>query len=428
MKKLIIIPVFAFAINYNTIISNIPNSYVYKLSKNKVTLSQKALNATKALNYGKLDVSYNAVRFFTRPVMKITSPMPVTALPDGSLVYQNVNSELPMSDKSHFIGEIKYSYPLFTGYAITSSIEKSKLNVLKEKLNFQNTKRVLILNATKLYSAIYALKQEQNALQKAKVALLSAKDKAKALFKAGLINKAQIDEIDAKYYNVLAQIKSVNSKKEELKNTLSSLLNMKIDSIDTLPEVSIFNNLDAKNRPDVKAIKLELKIQDKNLKLAKSSFYPKLLAQVALKKEADNLGLSKNDYQNIDKSYIAIGVEYNIFNGGEDKEKLEMAKIAKIQATLFYKDYLQKAKTELKNDLSTLNALKYQLKAAQSEVKARKSYYDYIRAKFNEGLVDSSDLNDAIAKLAISRAKKDKIKADIFFYTIKANLDGKGSL
>ena len=428
MRIFLFLPAFAFAINYNTLISHVSNSYIYKLSKNKITLAKKALKATKALNYGKLDAKYVAVRFFEVPKLKITTPMPVAALPDGSLVYQNVNSELPMSDKSHFIGEIKYSYPLFTGYAITSSIEKSKLNVLKEKLNFQNTKRVLILNATKLYCAIYALKMQQNALKKAKEAVLSAKDKAKALFNAGLINKAQIDEIDAKYFNIIAEIKAVNSKKEELTNTLSTLLNVQIDSIDTLGDIKISNELNAKNRPDVKALKLELKIQNENLKLAKSSFYPKLLAEIALKKEADNLGLSKNDYQNIDKSYASIGIEYNIFSGGADREKLEMAKIAKIQALLFYKDYLQKAKTELKNDLATLEALKYRLKAAKKEVKARESYYEYVKAKFDEGLADSSDLNDAIANLAVSRAKRDKIKSDIFFYTVKTNLDGKGEL
>jgi len=426
VRGVIFLPVFVFAINYNAIISNISNSYVYKLSKNKILLAKKALKAKKALNYGKIDITYKAIRFFQTPTLKVTTPMPIAALPDGSLVYKSINSELPMSDKEHFVGEIKYSYPIFSGYAISAIIEKSELNLLKEKLNFQNTKRVLILNATKLYSAIYALNMQKKALQKAQKALLSAKEKAQALFSAGLINKAQINQINAKYYNIIAEIKQVETKKEELKNTLANLLNISIDTINTLPEININNNLDAKKRPDVKAIKLQLKIQDKNIKLAKSYFYPKVLAQIAIKKEADNLWLSKNDYQNIDKSYAGVGIEYNIFNGGSDKQKVEMAKIAKIQALLFYKDYLQKAKTELKNDLLVLKALKYQLKAAQSEVKARKSYYEYIKAKFEEGLVDSSDLNDAIAKLAIARAKRDKIKADIFFYTQKANLDGGG--
>jgi outer membrane protein len=63
-------------------------------------------------------------------------------------------------------------------------------------------------------------------------------------------------------------------------------------------------------------------------------------------------------------------------------------------------------------------------KSAKSEVRARLSYYEYEKAKFNEGLADSADLTEAIAKLAAARAKKEAVKSQIFFYTIKANLDG----
>jgi outer membrane protein len=63
-------------------------------------------------------------------------------------------------------------------------------------------------------------------------------------------------------------------------------------------------------------------------------------------------------------------------------------------------------------------------KSANSEVKARLSYYEYMKAKFDEGLADSTDLTDAIAKLSTAKAKKEAIKANIFFYTVKANLDG----
>jgi outer membrane protein TolC len=134
--------------------------------------------------------------------------------------------------------------------------------------------------------------------------------------------------------------------------------------------------------------------------------------------------LNENDYQNIDKSYIALGIKYNIFDGGAKKADLQMAKLAKNAEVLFYNDYLNKVKTEYQNDLNTLKALYSQLNAAKEEVKARESYYEYIKAKFNEGLSDSSDLNDAIAKLASSWAKKEAIKAKIFFLNIKLRSNG----
>ena len=167
-----------------------------------------------------------------------------------------------------------------------------------------------------------------------------------------------------------------------------------------------------------------LDLADVNVKIQKSAFYPEVGFEAALRKEADNLFLSKNKHQNIDKSYIGIGIKWNLYNGGGDKANLEGAKIQKINAFLFYKNYLNQAKTDLKNDLRELKALKFRLRAAADEIKARSVYYEKIRAKFNEGLADSVDLNDAIARLAAAKAKKEYIKSQIFFYTIKARLDG----
>lgn len=287
----------------------------------------------------------------------------------------------------------------------------------------KNVKRVLLLNAANLYANIYALNAKLNALSKAKEAVIEAKEKAEAFYKEGLLNKSQVDEIDAKYYEIKAEIQNIISQKKALLNTLSTLLNKKIEKIDgiNIPEIKKEN---IEKRPDILAVKENLNLSDAMIKVAKSKNYPQIGIEVAIKKEANNMGLSKNDYQNRDKSYGAVALQYNIFDGGEKEANIEEAKLFKIKSAIFYQNYLNEAKTDYKNDLLTLRALKEMYKSAKSEVRARLSYYEYIDAKFKEGLADSSDLTNAIAKLAEARAKKEAVKSQIFFYTIKANLDG----
>ncbi|QCI29013.1 TolC family protein [Caminibacter pacificus] len=428
MKKVSLVLIatgILWAENFTQIKNEITNSLSYKLAQKKVQIYEKKLKAVKAKNYGSLDFEYNAVHFFNQPEMKLTSPQPVAVAPDGiHLIYQDVKATLPMADKNHFIGEIKYSYPLFTGFGISNLIKKSELELIKQKLELKNVKRELILNAAKLYSSIYALKCNINALKFAKNALNTAREKADALYKEGLINKSSVDEINAKYYEVIADIKNLKSQKESLLNMLSYLLNKKIDKIDGIIVKKINFSPDFQKRPDVRAIKETLKISDVDIKLAKSKLYPQIGFVAGLKREADNLILTKNDYQNIDKSYLGIGIKYNIYNGGATKNEIEMAKIAKASALIYYKNYLNKVKTDYQNDLANYKALFFRLKAAKEEVKARESYYEYIKAKFNEGLADSSDLNDAIAKLAAAKAKRDAIKAQIFFLGVKLRYDG----
>ena len=427
LQSCLIILIFPFCLNaesFNEIQKDITNSLKYKMQLEKVKIYEQKLKSVKAKNYGSLDLQYSAVHLFKQPVMKMDSMQPGVNPATNTLIYKEIHSELPMSDKNHFTGVLKYSYPLFTGFAITNMIDKSKLELIKEKINLENVKRVLTLNAAELYSNIYALKAKINALNKAKDALLSAKEKAESFYKEGLLNKSSVNEIDAKYYEIVALIKETESQKSSLINLLSYLINKKISKIDAISVQKY--NLPPKfeNRPDIKAIKETLKIKDKDIKLAKSKYYPQIGIEAGIKREADNMVLSDNDYQNTDKSYIALGVKYNLFDGGEKKATLEMAKLAKTIQLIYYNDYLSQVKTNYQNDLDTLKALFVRLKAAKEEIKARESYYEYIRAKFDEGLADSTDLNDAIAKLAEARAKKEAIKAQIFFLNVKLKLNG----
>ena len=427
-KVFLLLPFLLNAENFNELVKKINNSNIVKIYEKNIEIQKQKLKEAKAKNYGKIDAEYDYEYLFDRPVMKMNSPEPVAAQNEGSaplypLVYKNIHSKLIVGKKNNFVGSLTYSYPIFTGFMISNLIDIEKLNLIKSKLKLQNIKRNLKLQIAKIYSGIYALKEKINALNEAKKALLSAKNQASALYKEGLINKSTLDEIDAKYYEINAQIDEVKANKNSLFNTLNYILNSNIKNISSLPLISLKlpNFL---NRPDIKEIQKTLKIASKNINIQKSSFYPKIFFQIGIKKTANNATLNNNDYRNVDNSYVALSFKYNIFNAGADKAKIQQAKLTKIKTYLFFKDYLNKVKTEYQNDLLSLKAFKNRLVSAKKEVNARKSYYEYINAKFNEGLADVTDLNSAIAKLAEAKAKESYIKSQIFFYILKSNIDG----
>ena len=401
-KRIFFIPFLLMAQNFTDIQKEITNSTKYKIQQEKIKIYTQKLKSVKSINFGRLDLNYKGVYFFDTPTMKLSIP-PL------------INDDLPMSDKTHFIGEIKYSYPIFSGFAISNMIKKSKLELIKQKLELSNLKRVLTIEVAKIYANIYSLNQQIIALNTQKEAILSSKKKAEGLYNAGLLDKSNLDEIDAKYFETIASIQNIKSQKKSLLETLSYIINKPVNKIDSISITHKEFKPNFLKRADVKAIKQTLKIANTDIKIAKSKLYPSVNFAIALKKEADTALLDENDYQNIDKSYAGISITYNIFDGGEIRSKIEMAKLAKISNQLFFNDYLKKIQTEYSNLLNQYNALFYQLNSAKKEIKARKSYYEYIKAKFDEGLADVSDLTDALAKLTASKAKKEIIKSQIFF-------------
>ncbi len=427
-KVILLLPLFINAESFNDLIKLIDNSNIIKIYKKNIKIQKEKLNQAKAKNYGKFDLEYDYMYLFDRPVMKMNSPQPIAAKNLGNaplypLVYKDIYLKQEIGKKNNFIGALIYSYPIFTGFAISNLIDIEKLNLIKEKLKLQNIKRNMKLQIAKIYASIYALNKKIYALNEAKKALLLAKEKAKALYKEGLINKPTLDEIDAKYYEIEAKEDEAKANKKTLLNTLNYMLNAKISSISYLPKINL-KKPNFLKRPDVKELKKTLKIAIKNINLQKSNFYPKIYFQAAFKKEATNATLNNNDYRNVDNSFLALSIKYNIFDGGESRAKLQEAKLEKAKAYIFYRDYLNKVRTEYKNDLLALKAFQKRLISANKEIKARKSYYEYIKAKFEEGLADVTDLNSAIAKLAKAKANKEYIKSQIFFYTLKANIDG----
>jgi outer membrane protein TolC len=407
MKKLLLFfPLILFSHTFSELSNLINNSITYKLQQDKIKIYEKKLSIVQSKNYGSLDLEYNAIFYSTTPIMKST-----------------LFNELEIGERENFIGTLKYSYPLFTGYMIHNSIEKSKLELIKEKLYLNDLKRNLLLNILKLYSNIYTIEKNINALKSAKKALLSAKNRATELFKEGLLRYSSLSAINAKYFNTVTNIKNLNYLREEVFNNLSYLLDNNISYINGLETFKI-KDPNFESRYDVKVLKKSLEISDIDIKIVKSEFYPKIALETAWSRKANDILLSDNHYNNRDYSYIGIGINYNLFNGNESKNKLEIAKLSKIMNIKNYNNYLNKIKTEYKNDLNKLESLNYQLKSSISEVKANEDYLAYIDGKFNEGLESVTNLNDAIASLAEARAKRDSIKAKIFEQKVKLLING----
>jgi outer membrane protein TolC len=419
----LLLPLLLGGENFSQIAHQITNSLKYRLQEKRIQLYQNRLKEVEGKKWGKLELQYQVIHLFQKPVLKFETLEPVGVV-NGQILYTPVQTQMAMGKQDQFTGLLKYSYPLFTGFALSKSIEKAQLEVIREKLKLENLKRELLLKSGELYASIYQTRAEIWALEKAKEALASAQSRAKSLYREGLIDRATLEGITAKYYQVVASIGAKKAQKKRLLNLLSYLLNRKISKIDGVEVEKPTFRPNFQNRPDVKVLKEELKIADTQIALAKSRYYPQIGVEIGVKREGENLGLSRNSYRNIDQSYLAVVLNYPLFDGGEKRAQLEEAKVGKIAQLLLYRDYLKKVETDYQNDKAQLQALFTQLKAVKAEIKARESYYHTIEGKFREGLVDSSDLTGAIAQLAEARAQREALRAQIFFLTLKLRLDG----
>ncbi|WP_281951650.1 TolC family protein [Nitrosophilus kaiyonis] len=405
-----------FGEDYFEIIKKVDNSLTIKRANYLVKSAKKMLKAKEGKNLFSIDASLQAVRLKETPTMYMHMPLTPT-------------SALQVGKKDNFQGEISLTYPLFSGFAITSLIDKERLNYERAKLQKMDIKRNLYLQTTKLYSAIFSLKEALKAQKKAKEAINLALKKAEAFYEKGLIAPSEVYNIEAKKYDIDAQIIKTKSEIKKLLNTLSYLLNSKIKDIENLIDIKIPNReklIDTalNQREDILSIKKALLMDKMDEKIIKSKFYPQIALTLSFKKQGDSLRLNGDGYTNADKSYIGAVIKYNIFNGFSDKNTLEAAKIKTLAKTIELNDYKERVKNDIKNAYIDLNALKIKLLSIKAEVKSRREYFKLTLGRFENQLSSADELSRSIADLAAAKAKEAAVKSDIFNQKAKIYLLG----
>ncbi len=400
MRKILILIAIVNVVSASSvkeILYSIDNSPKVKSAKNLSKAAYENYLSAVANKMPIIDLSYIASYSKEYPSIKMKLPhMP------------QIDARVGL--KKHFIGEIRVTYPIFSGFAISSMINKANWKAKEAKLRVKDLKRNLYLKAIETFSKIEAINSQITALNKAKLALESGYKKAKSLYKNGLLAQSELFRVKAQLFGVKANIVNLNAQKRSLINLLSYLTGTKVKSVHGrlhLKRLPNINRLIAKaylNRSDLLAIKAQIEQKRADIKLAKSQNYPQINALASLKKEGDNFKLTKNDFSNLNKSYIGVQLKWNIFNGGKTTHQIEAAKYIKLAKSLEYNDYKNLIKMQIRNAKDELNAIFAMLKEAKAELKAQNSYYNLSKGRFENGLISADEFANAIASWANAKA------------------------
>jgi len=411
---ILLIPALLFGTTLRQVIKGIDENLLVKSQESKVKAMKYLIEDAKGKSKPKIDIEVSDIRLEETP----------------SAVFYIPNFppfDVPVGKKDNITASINFTYPVFSGFAIDANINKSKLELIKQKLKRDDLKRQLYLKAVELYSAIYSINQAIKSAKMAKLAINDSLKLAKGMYENDLIGAEKLYNIEAKKYQTDALLEEFLAKKNILQDKLFYLTKKQIDKVtlkmpESSTDINRLSKIALKNREDIKVIKKDLGILDEELKMVKSGYYPKVAVVGAVKRESDDFGLGSNGYTNPNKSYIGVSLKWDLYDGYSTTSQKEAVK-AKKEAILFYlKDYENKVITDIKESLWQLKSLKHLLTAAKKEIKAQKKYLTLTKAKFKNSLVSSDELSRAILSYYQAVAKKEDIRSKIFYTKYKIRL------
>ena len=410
MRRLLLflLPLCLNAQTYTELLNLLEKNNSYKSAKELQSASESLYQAAQGKNLPSLDATLSAIEFNEIPNMTLHLPsFPVTKADVGT--------------RQHIEGALVLSYPLFTGFAISSSIDKAKLESEQASLKVTNLKRNLAMHMTQLFSTIVAEEQVIEALVSSELAINQSYKKAKGFYDNGLLAQSELYAIEAKKYDIEAQILHHQNQKKQLLNQLSSIVNTKIEVVQSstlktfdTPHLNEVITLALNEREDLQAMAKAIDVAQSSVELAKSKNYPTLAMVGVLKRQGDSLELNGDGYTNADKSYVGLSASWNLFNGYTDAHNIDAARASKMSAFFNLEEYKQQVSLEVENTTLELKTLEAKLHSATLEAKASESYSHLTQGRFDNQLTSADELSRAIANLASAKAKVATLQSELF--------------
>ena len=352
--------------------------------------------------------------------------------------YANFNSNLTS-------GSLSANVTILNGLALKRSVSMADFDLKASLADLQKAKDDICLNVAGDYLQILLSKElVQVDTDQLKLTNLQL-ERTKKLVEAGSLAKGSLLEIEAQYAQEEVNLVTQQNQLQLDYLNLYQLLELpateefQVQDPDLpvltanrtmLNSVEVFQNA-VQVRPEVKSAEYKLKSYEKQVDIARASFYPSL----SLGFDYYNYYNNKYTYvstdplitgkeiplsdqlKNNDQYSIGLNLSIPIFNKLQTRTDVDNAKLQVITQKL----ELQSTKNELRKEIeqaytNSLAALKKYM-ASNKAVESMQEAFRYTEEKFNVGMVNSVEYNQAKNNLTKARSDLAQAKYDYIFRT-----------
>lgn len=146
------------------------------------------------------------------------------------------------------------------------------------------------------------------------------------------------------------------------------------------------------NRPDIKALDMQVKSAEALIGMTESLYYPRLLAVGSINgARLDDPGFTGDDFGNT----IGLNLSWNLFAGGADKARRVEAKQAKRSADNALLDLRNQVVAEVRQGITLLEAAREQVRLQRESVKLVEENRDLAKHEYEAGEASLVRLNEA---------------------------------
>lgn len=316
--------------------------------------------------------------------------------------------------KNNYQWQGTITQPLFTGFALSSAYELSKLGIDLSEVELKLEKLDIALRAKEAYFNILKADKSVVVARSAVESLQSHLKVAQNFYDVGMIPvndllKAEVELANAEQDLIRAQ-NGAKLARASFNIVLSRQINSPVN-VEDIQEYSPepvdfekFYNQALLKRPEIRSIKINDQQIDQQIKLAKSKYYPEVALTYNYTKSGDTPSVSGSSSLLDTNSWQAIAsLSWNLWNWGGDHYSVRQKELNKQQLVNTRRSIEDGIKLEIKNAILNLQETEKRIPAAKKAVEQGEENLRVSNERYKAQVTTSTEVLDAQTLLTQAR-------------------------
>ncbi len=334
------------------------------------------------------------------------------------------DSELSIGTANNFNFEARVDQPVFTGFAIITNYQLAKVGLDIAKVQFKSTQLQLVRDVKVAYYDVLLAKKRIAVAEQSMKNLESEAKRAQDFYDVGMTPKTDYLRANVEYLNSKQSLIVAENNLTRAAANLNRLLRMPVDKTIELEDLLLYTPYDQTledsyqaahlNRPELVEADLALQSSKKEVKLAKSGFYPNVVVSFSYRRFGDTFELQGSEFQEPETWDATAALDWTFWEWGRTKyevsEKRRRVRQAE-QAVIALQDAID---VEVKSAFTRMRDSERNIEVQKKAIEQSEESFRMESERYQQQVTTITDVLNAEFQLA--RAQDD-------YYTTVYNYD-----
>ncbi|WP_050775202.1 TolC family protein [Desulfonatronospira thiodismutans] len=317
---------------------------------------------------------------------------------------------------------INIHQPLFTGFNLLSTYEKSKLAHEQSKSQLSRAELELVLEIQTSFLDLLAARESVRVAEDSLTRLNSHLDVSRSFYDVGLVPRQHVLEAKVDVSEAEQELISARNRVDTLESRLNMLLglprNMEVVYEGRLEFVPFTLDLDEsrdralQNRPDIFIADKSIQMALQDERITASDMYPHVGATFDVFRRGDDPTVSGSAMEDRSEWRAGVQMQWTLFEWGRTYYAREQARQETRQLVAEYEDLLQNVSFEVKSDYLLIQESRQRIKVARQGLEEAKESYRMAQARYEAQVGTSTQVLDAQANLTAAEARLINAESD----------------